>query len=87
MLESVKLALRLSGDAFDEEVQGLIDAASRDLQEVGVTPDPANPLVKRAIITYCKSEFGYDNPDAPRFMESYAHLKVSLMLYGDADAT
>ena len=87
MLESVKLALRLSDPAFDEEVQGLIDAASHDLREVGINPDPTNPLVKRAIITYCKSEFGYDNPDAARFMDSYGHLKVSLMLYGDADAT
>jgi len=39
MLEKVKLALRLRGAAFDDEVTGLIAAAKADLRLVGIVFD------------------------------------------------
>lgn len=39
-----------------------------------------DPLLKRAITLYCKANFGYDNPDAERFAESYHMLKIHLAL-------
>ncbi len=37
MLDKVKLALRISGSAFDEEVTDLINAAIADLRLVGIS--------------------------------------------------
>lgn len=61
MLDKVKNALRVKTTAFDDEVQGLIDACKADLRLVGVnvpeekaaegeTPAAADPLITRAII-------------------------------------
>jgi uncharacterized phage protein (predicted DNA packaging) len=84
MLESVKLALRVTISDFDEEIQGLIDAAKRDLAIAGVDKiNETDPLIRRAIITYCKANFGYDNPEAERFQQSYDMLKQHLSLSYD----
>lgn len=87
MLNKVKLALRLSGSAYDPEVKDLIDAALADLRLVGITvPEAAgssettgDPLLDRAVILYAKAEFGYD-ADAERYRKAYDYLKCSLAL-------
>jgi uncharacterized phage protein (predicted DNA packaging) len=85
--QEVKLSLRLSINDFDLEVQGLIDAARLDLIQAGVSAEKANldtdPLINRAIITYCKANFGYDNPEVERFQRSYEMLKQHLALTSD----
>jgi len=63
LLDDVKLALRISPTiiAYDDEVQDLIEAAKADLKLSGVDPaklDESDPLIKRAIVTYCKAHFG-----------------------------
>lgn len=59
MLEQVKTALRITTDAYDEELQNLIYAALADLGIAGVIPpSPVDPLIMRAVITYCKVHFG-----------------------------
>lgn len=84
MLGKVKLALRISNTLLDEEVSDLIDAARQDLILSGIlsskAEDDNDALVKRAVITYCKANFGYDNPDADRFRQSYEMLKQHLSL-------
>lgn len=89
MLESVKRALRVTISDFDEEIQDLIDAAKRDLEIAGVAKDKivdTDKLIRRAIITYCKANFGYDNPEAERFQQSYDMLKMHLSLSSDYQA-
>lgn len=87
MLTDVKKALRITVNDFDDEVQGLIDAAKADLQLAGVAAiSDADPLIKRAIITYCKAYFGYDNPDADRLAKCYEMLKAHLSLATDYKA-
>jgi len=84
MLESVKLALRVTVIDFDEEIQDLINAAKSDLSIAGVDIiNEDDPLIRRAIITYCKANFGYDNPEAERFQQSYDMLKQHLSLSYD----
>ena len=90
MLDKVKLALRISGTAFDEEVSDLINAAIADLRLVGIiVPEnegsPASvgdPLLERAIVLYAKAEFGY-NDSAERYRAAYDYLKCALSLSGD----
>ena len=88
ILDDVKVALRIAATTnnFDTEIQDLINAAIADLKMAGVVADKAvdsDALIKRAIVTYCKSHFGYDNPDASRFWQSYESLKSHLVLAGD----
>lgn len=59
MLEKVKLALRITSDAFDAELNDLIDAAYADLGIAGVTnTDATDPLIIRAVCTFAKLNFG-----------------------------
>lgn len=87
MLQDAKIALRISNTAFDTEVKDLIETAREDLKLSGIRDEKVDsdtdPLIKRAIITYCKANFGYDNPDADRFQKSYIMLKQHLSLVGD----
>lgn len=85
MLEDVKNALRISDDDFDSEIRDLIEAAKSDLETSGVASsfikeEKNSPLIKNAIINFCKAEFGYDNPDSDRFRRAYESLKIKLAL-------
>lgn len=90
MLELVKKALRISNTAFDDEIESLIAAARADLVLAGVNVAIASldtdALINRAVVVYCKAEFGYDNPDADRFRKSYDSMKMHLTLAGDYNA-
>ena len=84
MLNDVKKALRATSYAFDEEVTELIESAKLDLKMAGIrVSDSPDALLRRAITIYCKANFGYDNPDADRFQDSYVMLKQHLSLSGD----
>lgn len=91
MLEKVKMALRITTDAYNNELLDLIDAAKLDLGVAGVVlPSELDALVERAIITYCKVHFG-DAPDYERLKASYDEQKAQLSMctgytdWGDAD--
>lgn len=78
MLESVKLALRITTDAFDDEITDLINAALADLGIAGITNlDEADALIKRAVITYCRVNFG-EPDDYDRMKASYDEQKAQL---------
>ena len=78
MLESVKLALRITTDAFDDEITDLIDAALADLGIAGITNlDEADALIKRAVITFCRVNFG-EPDDYDRMKASYDEQKAQL---------
>jgi uncharacterized phage protein (predicted DNA packaging) len=83
-LSDVKNALRVSGTDSDAEILDLIEAAKADLILSGVhidKVDDTDPLIKRAITVYCKSNFGYEDPKlSERFQESYVSLKHHLTL-------
>lgn len=84
MLQNIKDALRVNGDDLNNEILDLIDAAKADLILSGVNKDKVidtDPLIKRAIIVYCKANFGYDDVNmAGRFEQSYISLKHHLTL-------
>lgn len=84
MLEDIKDILRVSGGELDTEIADLIASARMDLQLSGVKTSLANastdPLIKRAIACYVKAHFGYDNPEADRFNQSYQAIKMQLTL-------
>lgn len=58
MLNKVKQALRISTNAFDDEIKGLIEAGKKDIEVVGIEYRENDPLMERAVIMYCKLFFG-----------------------------
>ncbi len=80
MIERVKLALRITTYAFDQEIADLIDAALRDLGIAGVTNDDiTDPLIIRAVVTYCKCNFGQPD-DYDRLKASYDEQKAQMSM-------
>ena len=84
MLERVKLALRITTNKLDSEINELIHAAKIDLSISGVRNiNEADPIIIRAVILYCKANFGLSNADSEKYQNSYDLLKMSLKLCGD----
>ena len=80
MLQKVKMALRISTDAFDDELNDLIKAAVLDLDIAGVDSDHGvDEIITRAIITYCKCNFGQPD-DYDRLKASYDEQKAQLSM-------
>lgn len=80
MLEKVKLALRITTDAFDEEINDLIAAAQADLGIAGVNAlADADPLITHAIVTYCRVHFGQPE-DFDRLKAAYDEQKAQLQM-------
>jgi hypothetical protein len=80
MLDLVKVALRITSSAFDDELNMLIDAAKLDLGIAGVTlPAELDTICKQAIITYCKIHFG-DPENYDSLKASYDEQKAQLSM-------
>ena len=80
MLEMVKMALRVSTDAFDDELNNLIQSAVLDLGIAGVLEQSEpDAIVTTAICTYCKLNFGLPE-DAERLKASYDEQKAQLSM-------
>lgn len=81
MLEEIKKYLRISNTAYDAEITDLINAAKADLRLSGVINiDETDALIKRAVSTYVKANFGWNNPDVDKLQNSYNLLKGHLTL-------
>lgn len=80
LVEKCRKSLRISRDAFDDEILGLIEAAKADLGIAGVTSrEETDPLIVRAIITYVKMNFGDELPaDYDKLKASYDEQKSQL---------
>ena len=86
-LASVRHSVRLSSTVHDGE----LTAARADLVLGGVLEAKANdetdPLIKKAVTTYVKAEFGLDNEDADRLRASYKEQRNGLSLSDSYIAT
>ena len=78
MLDKAKKALRLTTDAYDEEITDLLAAAALDLGIAGVVlPDALDALCQRAVLTYVRMHFGSPE-DYDRLKASYDEQKAQL---------
>lgn len=89
MLDKVKMALAISVNTFDTELEELIQAAVGDLMiaEVNnvdvVKSEPTDPLVSRAIVSYCVYHFELEHGSgdrADRFKAAYDEQKSQLSM-------
>jgi hypothetical protein len=102
LIDEIKIALRISATnyAFDDgEIDPLMEAARQELMLSGISSEilqkekealeldsDLDPLIKRAITIYCKAQFGFDNPDSEKLMNSFEMLKSHMSLSGDYNA-
>ena len=81
-LAKIKLRLRITTDAFDDEITDMINSALADLGIAGVDGENAiigNMLVLTAVSTYVKMMFG--EPDEyDRLKKSYDEQKAQLSM-------
>jgi len=82
MLEKIKLALRLTNNSFDAEVEALIAACKADLRIAGVIRiEDSDPLILQAVTLYCKGNFGFADI-GEKYLTAYENLKTPLRLAG-----
>ena len=78
ILSAVKMALRISTNAFDMQLKDLVEAAKLDLGIAGVVlPSTMDAIVRTAIITYVRLHFGQPD-DYDRLKRSYDEQKAQL---------
>lgn len=80
LIASARLALRITTEAFDEQIGDLLNAAFLDLGVAGVVvPDTIDAIVKQAAITYVRLHFGQPD-DYDRLKASYDEQKAQLSM-------
>ena len=77
LIAAAKLALRLTTNAFDNEISSLLDAAYLDMGVAGIEPETDDALVKTAAITYVRAHFG-SPADYDRLKKSYDEQKAQM---------
>lgn len=84
LLADVKTALRVTTNDMDSDINILIKAALADLKLAGVTGTTVNelttdPLVQRAVITFCRAFFGQPD-DYDKMKAAYDEQKAQLWM-------
>lgn len=82
MLDKLKLLLRISNDAYDDEITDLIESVQSDLLLHGIkfdlVADLTDGLICRCVSLYVKANFGWDNLDREGLLKSYYMLRDHL---------
>lgn len=77
LLNAVKIALRITVDAYDTEITALINAALADLGIVGIEKSYTDALIVQAIKTYVRMNFGSPS-DYDRLKRAYDEQKAQM---------
>lgn len=87
LLDDVKVACRVTSAAFDNELSDLILAGLADIgvtdikAELLVQSDVPDPLIKQAVITYVRMNFGFEADNYyKRLKGSYDEQKAQLSM-------
>ncbi len=81
ILEKIKLALRISHDKLDVDIQADIDACMSDLRLVGVIyAEDGDPLIFNAVKLWCRAAYTDDPTKGAEYLKRYESLKACLMM-------
>lgn len=98
LLDDVKVACRVTTCAFDDELNDMIlagfaDIGITDVRDSLLTESSCPSLIKRAILTYCRMNFGtVEDSVYDRLKASYDEQKSQLLMsstyaeWGEDDA-
>lgn len=80
-LADVKTALRVKKNAYDTEIESLMESAMQDLNIAGVEFDTVDDVVQTAVITYCKLRFWrVSDREYANLKKSYDEQKAQLSM-------
>lgn len=82
ILNRIKDSMRIVDPEFNEQIEGLANAALADLGIAGVDGERAmitDPLIFQAVVTYCCVHFGSPD-DYDRLKKSYDEQKAQLQI-------
>ena len=92
MLSKIKVALRISTDSLNEEINDTIDACYKDMQRVGIDIYDTEgnvrgdvmqePLIFACVKLYARWQFNFENA-AERYEKAYISCRDGLSLCGD----
>ena len=84
-IDEMKRILRISTDAFNDDLFDLQAAAIDDMRLAGIViNDPDDPLIKRAIQTYLRLHFGPLDPQiTQKLTDAYDEQKRQLLTAHD----
>lgn len=88
LLDKVKAACRVTSTAYNDELSDMILASLADMGITDIKADVlveenTDPLIQRAVITYCRMNFGYqDDINYDRLKASYDEQKSQLLMSG-----
>lgn len=78
LIDTCKMAMRVTTSAYDTEIQEYINSAMLDLGIAGVeVPQTADALINKAIMTYVRMSFGSPT-DYDKLKASYDEQKAQL---------
>ena len=77
LLGMCKTSMRVTTDAYDNEITEYIEAAVLDLGIAGVAYDAIDNLVAKAVMTYVRMSFG-NPPNYDKLKASYDEQKAQL---------
>ena len=85
LLDDVKVACRVTSTAFDDELTDMIAAGLADMGITDIDPillnETPEPLIKRALLTYCRMNFGeVEDGKYDRLKASYDEQKSQLLM-------
>lgn len=86
LLLKVRQRVRFKTTTLDSEIMDLIDECKADLCLSGVLPEKIiddDPLILRAVSTYCRAYYETDDDAAKRLQAAYDMLKQHLTLSSD----
>lgn len=79
-VSAARKAVRLTSNQFDDELDGLIYAATLDLARVGIAQMEDDELYDQALRMYVKGNFEPGAPEAEACRKIYANLKEDMKL-------
>lgn len=80
-LGKLKLALRISHDKLDEDIQSDVDACLADLTACGVIrPQISDPLIYNAVKLFLRSSYTDDPAKGAEYLKRYEALKSCLQM-------
>lgn len=82
MLEQIKLALRISHNALDTEIQSTISAALLDMGRVGINTSSNDALINKCVELYCKWNYDYLGK-GENWQKAYDSLRNAMSMCGD----
>ena len=82
LLEKLRKRIRVMSDSSDEEITDLVESGKKELEIAGVYGEEEDQTYYKAIVLYCKANYGYDE-DTERFRKAFEALRDAMSLSGD----